>query len=515
METTWEKLISLCKQHGFSGKSVADLEAWAKKKYEGKTVMLKLKGGVRVSSDDFEELYDAHLVQKKTEIAVSDDGVDDGVVEIVDKREDGEDDDGYEDDDDPMAEKRRKNRADRHRQQLKMTPQLKSMADGEDQTRTKMRGTNDAERMANIMACKAYNKRAARGETRFSDSDVAEALTAKRRLGMSCGEEYAGRARDVEMVKYWTAAGVLSTKAGSMYDATLGGVFVPETMGTEVIRNLPGYGTAREAVGIYPMATAKEWVPRILTDVQFTRTAESVASSETQPGVDLVKLEAEEVTGLIVMPSRLMEQSAINLADILDVSVDNSKKEYEDRAFWNGVDKKTGQVEWNGLTNQIGANSYYTVSGLSAYSAITITQVQTWRAGLPDKVDQFEDDIEIACHRSVDQVLFQKFLLTAGGAQRDEITGKPSSDFQGTPVRHVNVMPNSTFSSGALIALTGPLRAACKMGQVVGSERYFESNHRFMEKRQWAALVGFDLAINCHDVDNTADSMVRALRATS
>lgn len=493
----WKMLMALLVSQGFQGTSVDDVKRWAL--MEGvESFTLKSGGVVKVS-----EIDDVYAEHKRVTVKIDDDEGDD---EIIDERGKADPEDDL---DDPEEAKRRKMRKNRQREQQDGGWGAGTLDDGEDAERKRLRGKTAAERHRNLAACKRYNRAAENGRTLFGEADSAEAITAKRRLGMAGLREYEEKARDQEIVKYWT-------KAGSVYDAVTGGILIPETYSTDLINITPARGTAREAAGgLYPMETKKEVIPRKGSSVQFGMVGEGVDSPTTQPTFDGVHLDAQEVSGLIVMPTRLLRQSAISIADFLATDIENSKKHYEDLAYWKGINHYTNTVTWQGVAQKIGDNSRHAVTGLSSLLGLSLTDLLEFTSKMPDEADEFADNIKIYCHRSVDELTFQRFVGTAGGARDTDITQRPARSFNGWEIQHVNVLPKSTWASGTDYIYMGPAAAATKMGQVNGSEIYMESDHRYIEKRQWCAVMGFELAINCHDVTNSDTTTVDANNRTT
>jgi len=519
----WKLIMAAAISSGFTGATVAELKTWA---FGVGAETITIKGGEIIKVGDLDSVY---AKRKALTITLDDDGIE-GDPTIIDNRVSSKADPSPSDADvdpelddpnnkDPAAVKRMAARKARQKNQdAGMWASAIAGDEQEDPMRFKARGGNSAERTRNIGETRRYNRFAANGQTMFPDADSAEAVTAKRRLSMAGEKNYSQKMRDKEITDYWK-------KAGGIYDGTLGGVLLPTGYATEQIRVVTGYGTARDAVGgIYPMQRTKEFISRFGSSVSFGLSKEGVASDETNPTFNGVMLDSKEVSGLIILPNRLLDHSAISIADVLSTDVENSKKKYEDRAFWRGVNDKDGLVDWEGIEQKVGLNTSHTVVGLSSIVGISLTDALEWTATLPDEADQFENDIAIYCHRSVDELIFQRFVGTAGGAAETDITQKPRRTFNGNPIKHVNVLPRSTWSSGTTYAYIGPMNRAAKIGQVNGTEQYMESNHRFMDKRQWAAVISFEVAINCHNAnDNDAaavaagspESLIRGLRATS
>lgn len=237
---------------------------------------------------------------------------------------------------------------------------------------------------------KAYNHKAKQGQTVFADADMAEFYAATARLNSMAFHGYEQKSNDISIV----------TKAGASYDASLGGVLVPDSYSDQMIELLPKYGTAREYAGVYQMGAPREFIPRFGADATTYKVAENTATTESQPSFDGVWLNAEEIATLTLMPLRLLRNAAVDVADAVARSQARSQAKFEDQSFWNGSNG------FSGVVSSVGSSSTHTVSGASAYTDVTVTDVQTWISKLPDWVDDYEDQIAIYCHKSVDEQIF-------------------------------------------------------------------------------------------------------------
>jgi len=357
-----------------------------------------------------------------------------------------------------------------------------------------------AESTERSWARKSYNHKAANNQTVFADADMAEFYLACTRLNSMGQRGYSQKRVDIELV----------TKTGATYDNSLGGVLIPDHFSTEMIELIPSYGTAREYAGVYPMAGLREFVPRFGDDAVTYNLAEGVEATESKPTFDGIWLNAEEIGTLSLLPLRLLDNAAINVADVVARSHARSRAKFEDNSFWNSANN------FAGVSSKIGASSTHTVSGASAYTNVTVLDAQTFISKIPDWVDNHTEDLAIYCHRSIDDQVFQRFGPGAGGASTIDMVSGRITEFKGIPIKHVNVMNNGrTFTSGNVVAYVGALKAATKFGEVTGANKVMESDQRYMEKRQWAVLSSTELAINCHNVLNGAESGLWALKVTS
>lgn len=346
---------------------------------------------------------------------------------------------------------------------------------------------------------KSYDRKAQSGETAYSCSDVAEVAGAWYRHSWLSGtkhHDYAFRAYDEDVL----------TKAGSVFDNSLGGFLVPETFANEMIELKAQHGVARQLSPVVVMPTPKWSTPRFEDDVVVYKTAEGQAMTESDVTFSQVTLLSEEIAAFSRQSNRLVNLSPIAAADTFSRSASRATGKYEDDSFFNGANG------FEGLASKIGATSTLDVTSATAFSSVTLDQLLEWKSKLPAYVDNFTvDEIPITCTRPVFEQVFRKYALAQGGADDEALLAAGKLRFDGHPIVLNNSMAR-TFSNGVIAAYIGPFRHVTKVGELQGSMRVDSSEQRYFERNQMAFRALQEIAINCHDVNNTTESGVIALK---
>lgn len=342
-------------------------------------------------------------------------------------------------------------------------------------------------------ARKRYDRKAASGKTAFSSADTAEIANAWYRLNWLSGTknaDYEWKQYDLDVI----------TKAGSVFDNTLGGFLVPDGVSAEMIELKAQYGVARQLAGFESMPVPKWDVNRSGDDVVVYKTSEGIAMTESDMSFSQVTLISEELGALSLMSNRLVNLSPIDIGDKFAQSAARGFGKYEDDSYFNGANG------FEGLASKVGANSTKDCTGLSAWSGITLDNLLEWKSLLPAYVDQFSvDEIPITCTRPVFEQVFRKYALAQGGSTMDDLLAAGELRFDGHPIIINNSMAR-TFANNAIAAYIGPFKHVTKFGELEGSARVDASDQRHFEKNQMAFRALEEVAINCHDVNNTVDS---------
>lgn len=359
------------------------------------------------------------------------------------------------------------------------------------------KGVTSAPRSAGMYdrmaARKRYDRKAATGKTAFSSADTAEIANAWYRLNWLSGTKNA----DYEWKKYDLD---VITKAGSVFDNTLGGFLVPDGVSAEMIELKAQYGVARQLAGFESMPLPKWDVNRFGDDVVVYKTAEGIAMTESDMTFSQVTLISEELAAFSRMSNRLVNLSPIEIGDKFGESAARGFGKYEDASYFNGANG------FEGLASKVGANSTKDCTGLTAWSGITLDNLLEWKSMLPAYVDQFSvEEIPITCTRPVFEQVFRKYALAQGGSTMDDLLAAGELRFDGHPIVINNSMAR-TFANDAIAAYIGPFKHVTKFGELEGAARVDSSDQRYFEKNQMAFRALEEVAINCHDVNNTVDS---------
>lgn len=304
----------------------------------------------------------------------------------------------------------------------------------------------------------------------------------------------------------WVKSVVAQGKTHSLYDNALGGVLVPEEYRAELIDLKSEYGAARKVVGVQTLTRDVEAVPRQTSDVVVARTVENASlTAQAKPTFDLVKLTAEELGGLLALPNALLAQSAIALGNVAGLSFAQGFATYEDNAYFKSADN------WAGLSTKLGSTNTHDAALSTGWGDYTVSKLQTWIGKLPSRAWK-AGNIAIVCSRNFDYTVFRSVAKSAGGTQPQDILGRVSdASYDGIPVVYTDAMP-TTYTGDQISAYVGSFSGGTKFGEVTGSGGIDTSEHFYFGSNQTAFRSLERIAINCHDVQDDANSMVIALK---
>jgi len=371
---------------------------------------------------------------------------------------------------------------------VKAASQTKAKADRvAEASATKLNDDGEAPKFNGAMSIrKAYNIRASQGLTKLADADSAEQFGAFFRLA-TFGKAYGGRgysqeANDQAIVKTQVA-----------FDNTLGGYTVP----TELVNQLlylteTSVGTARKIANVVRMGGDTRSYPRKTAIPAFAPVAENGTVAEVDVNLDQVRLTAKKFGRIIAASNELLEDSAINIADMVATSFREMYDRIIDTCYFNGTGA-SNTAGILGLTSALPSAAY--INGAGNWGAITTANFNTVLGSL-ENVDNSR--IAMVCSR---QFYHQVMLrLEKGLNQFKDLagagTGGADAMFLGYPVYFAQIMPTATGST-VRSCYIGDFQAATMIGErrdlaILGSsEAGFTS-----DSYKWRATTRFDVAIH-------------------
>lgn len=476
-----KQLIAYSRKRGFKG--VSSLEAISEFYTEGGFDGFEIEGKQYLVKD-FADMWGKDVMIQIPGLTLADLVVEDdagsGEAEGEGKAEDGEDD--IEEEEEEAEAKRL----------AASVARKKSLRDQQAKVRGAKKVMN-AESYDRISARKRYDRKAALGKTSFSSADMMEASNAFMRLSWlkNYGNgEYDGRKEDMEIF----------TKAGGTFDNTLGGFLVPNGVSEELIELKEQYGVARQLAGVTSMPLPKWDVNRFGDDVVVYKTSEGASMTQSDMTFGQVTLLSEEIGALSLQSNRLLRLSAVDIGDAFSRSAMRGFAKFEDGSYFNG------ENGFEGLSTKVGANSTKDVTGLTAWSGISLDDLLEWTSLLPAYTDQFApSEIPITCTRPVFQQVFRKYAMAQGGSSMEDQLNAGELEFDGHPIILNNSMAR-TFANNAIAAYIGPFKHVTKFGELEGSMSFDSSDHRHFDSNQMAFRGLEEIAINCHNVNNVNDS---------
>jgi len=485
-----KQLIAFAKRMGWKGATLDSLKAWA---VENGYDAFDLGNDIVVEVKDFEKVWGKGVTIRLPE-GVS---VEDLIVEDDSNMDEDEDAEAKaeEDDEDEAAEKAAKQRARKKSfrdEQAKVTGARRAGARKSGRIGDKVSAAKFAYDNA---VKKGLRIRGTNAVPVFKDADTAELTGSLLRLGINGRKYYNQRSQDEEIVE----------KSGSTFNPGTGGALVAGEYAPELIELFDQYGVARQAVGVTSMREGTKEMPRLHTDVTVYDGSESGTMTASDFGTDLVTLNATKSYAYSTIPSELMEDAAISVADIVARSSARAIGKWEDESFFLGSHNRTGVTD---LLGTIGTDQFDSASG--AWSAITISDIQSAIGLLPGWA--LAEGISIVCSSAFYSTVLDTFAMGAGGNTGADLkSGFPGQTMWGRYPVHISEVMPSSYSDGQNVMLIGAFGASSKFGIVDGSEAFESSEHvgfasdsiAFRYKQRWA--------MNLHDVGGSGSGVVSLL----
>lgn len=357
----------------------------------------------------------------------------------------------------------------------------------------------------NISARKAYDAKAARGETKCSSADDAELLVAEACLQAMREKDYPQKQAHLEILQ----------KAGSEVVNTTGGNLVPDDFRPGLLYATEPSGVAVRTANVERMKEHTATRMRKTNILTMNHIGESQTATGTQNQYGAVGLTAKKVMALVLAPTEWIEDAAISVADDLATTFREALDKRIDLDYFggNGTSTYGGHI---GLAKGLPSGAY-----LSAASATWLSQtinVIHQAIGSIENVDPAR--IAIRCSRQwFFQVPFRLGIATAYGSAggtpiaTGTIVMGGGYSILGIPVEFTQY-GMATAGGTSYNSTTGNYTGVCAtIGDHVGasmiglrrdlSVRF--SQDRYMDSDQMAWNATARLAVNIHG-DGRVDS---------
>ena len=298
-------------------------------------------------------------------------------------------------------------------------------------------------------------------------------------------------------------------RALSSNDNSKGGVFVPETFAATVIRLVDEYSAIPQQANVVPMSSNTLYIARRTGGNAAYFVSDNTESTASDMATDNVMLSAKDCRVATRVPNSLIEDSAINLADLVaqEFALALSKK-IDDAGFaGDGTSTHGGirGIQWRFENESLAGEND---SGESSLSALTIDDFAETIGKLPSYA------LPGAAWYVTPQVwstCMLPLLLHSGASGAEVAGGVGNTRFMGYPVLFNNSMRTAP-TSDQVIALFGQLRLATHFGlrqQIAvrsSVERYIEFDQTYFQ-----AMCRFDVVTS--DIgDSTTAGPVVSLR---
>ena len=282
---------------------------------------------------------------------------------------------------------------------------------------------------------------------------------------------------------------------------SLGGALVSDELMSEIIRLVEEFGAFPQFARRLPMTTDTMVVARRTAGLAARPIGENSEPATSDVTFDNVELNAK-IWGIANrVPNSLLEDSVINLADLMATEVAQAFAEAFDNSGFVG----NGTTAYHGTTGvctKILESAYSksvvaAASGNPTFDALDITDFTNTVARLPVYARRAAAwYISPAGYGSS----MLRLAMQAGGVSTQNIEGGFGNQFLGYPVRLVHSMEsNLTGTAGSVLALFGDLSQAATFGERRGvsiktaSERYIEYDQTLTFATTRVAMVVHDL----------------------
>lgn len=306
----------------------------------------------------------------------------------------------------------------------------------------------------------------------------------------------------------WCENNLPEYRAMSENTNTAGGYLVPEVLANTIVDLREQYGIVRQNVQVVPMSSDKLMIPRRAGGVTAAFLGESGSITTSDPTFNMVELSAKKLGAGTVIPTELIDDAIINVADWVanEIAYAFAKKEDECVFLGNGTTTYGGI---NGLANKLAgtigagqlAGAVDAASGHDTFAEIDQTDLVTMMAKLPQYA---RAGAKFYCSATAYDLVFQRLAATIGGNTIQTLGGGFGPSYLGYPIVISQVLPTSTGDLSDLPMLYfGNLPMACVMG-TRRDLRLVTSTERYVEYDQVAIYGTERFDVNLHSVGDTS-----------
>lgn len=298
-----------------------------------------------------------------------------------------------------------------------------------------------------------------------------------------------GRAEDRSWYEKHVEARALSPN-----DSSKGGVFIPDTFASTVIRLVESYGAFPAQANNLQMASDTLYIPRRTAGNTAYHTGANSETTVTDMATDNVLLSSKEVRVGTRVPNQLIDDSAIDLAGLVaqEFALAIALRIDEDGFIGTGASTYGGirGIQWKFENETLTAGIHD--SSQTAVTALTIDDFANTIAKLPTYASQ-SPTCGWYTTPQMHALAMQSLALGGNGASANEIVdGVRRPQFMGWPVFFNNVM-RKTAAATQCVALFGDLKRSSHFAlrrQVAvraSTDRYIEFDQTYLQ-----ATVSYD-----------------------
>jgi HK97 family phage major capsid protein len=286
----------------------------------------------------------------------------------------------------------------------------------------------------------------------------------------------------------------VESRALSPNDNNKGGVFIPDSFASAVIRLVESFGAYPAQANNLQMTSDTLYIPRRVSGNTAYHTGANAETTVTDMATDNVMLSSKEVRVGTRVPNQLIDDSAIDLAGLVaeEFALAIAQRIDEDGFIGTGASLYGGvrgiQWKFENETLTAGIND----STQTAVTALTVDDFLATVAKAPTYATQ-SPTCGWYCTPQMHALAMQSLALGGNGALGMEIVdGARRPTFLGWPVFFNNVMRKSA-AAGQVVALFGDMKRSSHFAlrrQVAvraSTERYIEFDQTYFQ-----ATVSYD-----------------------
>ena len=299
----------------------------------------------------------------------------------------------------------------------------------------------------------------------------------------------------------------VESRALSSNDNSKGGVLIPETFAATVIRLVDEYGAIPAQANVIPMSSNTLYVPRRVSGNTAYFVSDNTESTASDMATDNVMLSSKDCRVATRVPNSLIEDSVVNLADLIaqEFALSLAKK-IDDAGFaGDGTSTHGGirGIQWKFENETLTAGTVD--SGESSLSAISVDDFAETIGKLPSYA---RASAGWYVTPQVYSTCMLPLMLSVAGSAAEFSGGASEQRFMGYPVYFNNSM-NTAPGSDKVIALFGNLRLATHFGlrqQIAirsSTDRYIEFDQTYVQ-----GLCRFDIVTSDVGDASTAGPVV-------
>jgi len=299
----------------------------------------------------------------------------------------------------------------------------------------------------------------------------------------------------------------VEARALSSNDNSKGGVFIPETFASTVIRLVDEYSAIPQQANVIPMSAPTLYVPRRTGGNTAYFVAENSETTNSDMTTDNVMLSAKDVRVGTRVPNSLIEDSAIDLASMVaqEFALALSKK-IDDAGFaGDGTSTHGGirGVQWKFENESLTAGVHN--SSQTLVSSLTVDDFLTAVSKLPSYA---RSRASWYVTPQMYSLAMQSLALSSPGSAAELMQGVNIPRFMGYPVLFNNSM-RTTASTDQVVALFGDLSLSTHYGLRrdvairASTDRYIEFDQTYFQ-----ATVRFDIVTSDVGDASTAGPVV-------